>query len=280
MVYTTTYGRALGYTSSDYGNKRTKRMRGASYRRPPQAARFQTTYNRRRAYNATVAPETKYFDCGINTAVTWAGSTWASSEVPCDNYVNASGAAAAYTDSALIPSAVGSGYGQINGNRYKIKKIRVRGRLRAGVTMDQADASPAVFARAMLIMDTQPNGAQAQGEDIFQDIGEAGENIFSFKRVATTSGRFRVLKDDFLTLDATNSQTDGTNTASVGYADACFTWQYQPKMPIQVNVKSGNATPTVAGLVDCNIFMLVAAVRAGSAIAINVTGASRCYYVD
>ena len=57
---------------------------------------------------SALVPETKYFDTGISATVNWAGNTWASSEVPCDNYVNASGTAAAYTDSALIPSASGS----------------------------------------------------------------------------------------------------------------------------------------------------------------------------
>ena len=62
----------------------------------------------RRAYIRNA--ETKYFDTGINTSVTFGGTSWTGSEVPCDNYINSSGAAAAYTDSALIPSANGSGY--------------------------------------------------------------------------------------------------------------------------------------------------------------------------
>lgn len=231
---------------------------------------------------SALAPETKYFDCGINTGVTWTGTDWSGSEVPCDNYVNSSGTAAAYTDSALIPSAIGSGYGQVNGNRYKLKKLRVRGQVNAGLLSDQADASQPVFYRIMLVMDTQPNGSQAQGEDIFQDIGATGENLYSFQRTAASSGRFRILKDKKGVLQPTNSQTDGTNTASIGFQAHQFSWTYQPRTPIQVNLKSGNSTPTVAGLESCNIFMLCGAWlgQSGTAQQLFVVAASRAYYVD
>lgn len=229
---------------------------------------------------SALTPETKYFDCGIAHAVTFTGSDWSASEVPCDNYINSSGAAAAYTDSALIPSAIGSGYGQINGNRYKFKKIRVRGAISVAPLSDQADAASDAVVRLMLVMDTQPNGSQAQGEDIIQDYGATGEVIFGFKRVSNSGGRFRILKDKFYTLKATNSQTDGASTGSIAFDTRFFTFQYSPKVPIQVNVKSGNATPTVAGLETCNIFLLLAGQRDGAAVATTIRAATRCYYVD
>ncbi len=225
-------------------------------------------------------PETKYFDCGINAVVTTAGSTWADTEVPCDNYVNSSGVAAAYTDSALIPSAGGSAYGQVVGNRYKLKKFRCRGDLKIATAADQADVGAAVQVRLMLVMDTQPNGAQAQGEDIMQDMGAAAENIYSYKRVADNSGRFRILKDSFETLQPAVSGTDGTNTNSNSWEGKQFTFQYTPRTPIQVNIKSGNATPTVAGLTSCNIFLLCFGITAGAAQAVNIAAVSRAYYCD
>jgi hypothetical protein len=163
-------------------------------------------------------PETKYFDTQFDTSVTWAGTDWSNSEVPCDNYVNSSATAAAYTDSCLIPTAIGSGYGQINGNRYKLKKLRCRGIIQTPPLQDQADAAYPVFGRLMMVMDTQPNGAQAQGEDIMQDMGAARGNLFTFKRTSASSGRFRILKDKFFVLHPTNSQTDGANTGSIGYS--------------------------------------------------------------
>lgn len=274
------------YKSTSYNGGRRKAGVYAGHK----AARTAAFTANRKSFAPTssapvVNPETKYFDCGIQQFVSWNGTDWSNSEVACDNYVNSSGTAAAYTDSALIPSAIGSGYGQVNGNRYKLKKIRVRGEIGVQVETDDVDALQPTTYRLMLVMDTQPNGSQAQGEDIMQDIGAAGENLYSFKRVASSSGRFRILKDVFGVLEPNNSQTDGANTGSIGSATHQFSFQYQPNQPILVNVKSGNATPTVAGLETCNIFMLLVGNRATTAgtpaaEAMYIRAASRAYYVD
>ncbi len=271
------------YGPTRYPAKRVGLVGGATAGRQNGGFRRSMAVGRARgapAAGATVFNETKYFDCGIATSVTWAGSDWSASEVPCDNYVNSSGSSAAYTDSCLLPTAIGSAYGEVNGNRYKLKKIRVRGSLRTPVLVDQADAVLPVFVRLMLIHDEQPNGAQAQGEDIMQDIGAAAENLFSYKRVASTSGRFRILKDNFITLQPAVAATDGASTNSSTAEGATFSFQYQPNAPILVNVKSGSATPTIASTINCNMFLLVAANRAGAAIAIGINAASRAYYVD
>jgi hypothetical protein len=235
-----------------------------------------------RASGASVFPaETKYFDVGISAAVTSAGTTWASTEVPAAQYVNSSGTAAAYTDSALIPSAVGSAYGQVDGNRYLLKKIRVRGVVSLGVTTDGADALNPTVARIVLVLDTQPNGVQAQGEDIFQDIGAAGYNVYSYQRIAGQAvSRFRVLKDETFVLQPAVMGTDGVNTNTQAFQGAKFNWKYQPKDPLRVSIASGNAIPTVAGLLSHNIFMLAYAVRSGAAVALQVDAASRAYYCD
>ena len=54
--------------------------------------------NRTTSRNQAFGPETKYFDVAIDASITTAGSSWADTEVPCDFYVNSSGAPAAYTD--------------------------------------------------------------------------------------------------------------------------------------------------------------------------------------
>lgn len=233
--------------------------------------------------NRSLGSETKYFDTSFDASITAAGTTWADTEVPCDFYVNASGAPAAYTDSCLIPTAQGSGYGQVDGQRYLLKKIRVRGSLQPATLPDQADSNAGGIVRIMLVMDTQPNGAQAQGEDIMQDAGDAPANQFSFMRVATTSGRFRILKDEIVVC-APTSFNDAAATGSTSYTYQTFSFQYQPKEPLQVSVANGNATPTVAGTIGCNIFLLCYGVVNGGAtvgpLATRVIGCSRAYYVD
>ncbi len=259
-------------TSAQYAAKRATATRLRSYLGQPG-------YAPRSGYVHNIAPETKYFDCGIQAAVTWAATSWADSEVPCDNFVSSSGTSSAYTDSALIPSAIGSGYGQVNGNRYYLKRFRIRGNIEADVAVDQADTLPPITVRLLLVMDTQPNGLQAQGEDVLQDVG-AGETIHSFQRVSATSGRFRVLKDETHILQPCVTTTDGASTGAQMWEGIKFNWMYQPTKPRQVNVKSGSATPTVASLVDTNIFMLLAANRSSAAVLIRINACSRCYYSD
>lgn len=275
--------RAVGYGNADptrnFGNLGMGQFKG-NERSFLQRIPYGTQGGRRRVVPVVFPGETKYFDCGINAAVTWAGTDWSASEVPCDNYINSSGTAAAYTDSCLLPTAIGSGYGQVNGNRYRLKKIRVRGQFTPGLAADQADVPGTVTVRALLVMDTMPNGVQAQGEDVLQDFGATGENLFAFQRVSAQSGRFRVLKDQIFDCDVSAAGTDGVNTNSINFKDPQFSFTYTPKNPIQVNVRAGNATPTIAGTVDCNIFLLVGAVRDGAAVAITVTGCSRAYYCE
>lgn len=235
-----------------------------------------------------VLRETKYFDVGINTAVTTAGTTWADTEVPADNYVSSAGSPAAYTDACLLPTAQGTGYGQVVGQRYHLKKLRVRGNLSTSIQTVSAVTAGPVFVRLLLVMDTQPIGAggvgaQAQGEDIMQDFGEVPENAFSFQRVAAATGRFRILKDELCELQPAVAVNDAAaTTISMARKSQPFSFQYRPKQPIQIQIRNGNATPTVAGVQSHNIFMLAYAYTSNgaAAAAVTIVAASRCYYAD
>lgn len=223
----------------------------------------------------------KYFDCGFHTNITGAGTTWADTEVPCDNFVGTDGAPAAYTGNALVPTVNGSGYGTVDGTSYMLKKIRVRGRVfQTTATTGATVAGQDMIVRCLLVMDTMPGGVQAQGEEVIQDIGELSENIYAFQRVAATAGKFRVLKDETFTLPVTNSATDGANTNTNVPQTASFNWKWAPKVPLKVNIKAGTTTNGHAGTINCNIFMLCYAVRAGAVATVTISGASRCYYSD
>lgn len=223
--------------------------------------------------------ETKYFDVGINASVTTAGTTWADTEVPCDNYVNSSGSPAAYTDSCLIPTAQGSGYGQINGNKYMLKTVRVKGSLFAAVVGNVTSVSNPIPVRLILVQDLMPSGSQAQGEDVFQDFGATEENAYAFLRMASGGGRYQILKDKIVTLNPTVAANDAASgTVSTGYSQPHFKFAVKPNKEVQV--KTGNATPTVAGTVNCNIFLLAYAYKTTSAAAITVQACSRAYYID
>lgn len=223
--------------------------------------------------------EVKYFDVGINAAVTTAGTTWADTEVPADNYVNSGGAAAVYTDSCLIPTAQGSGYGQVNGNKYLLKTIRIKGSLFVGLLAGLTTVQNSIPVRLVLVMDNMPSGAQAQGEDVFQDFGETPENAYSFLRMASGGGRYTILKDKIVTLlPQTTVNNTTVTTVSQSYSQPHF--KFAVKVNKEVQIKTGNATPTIAGTVNCNIFLLAYAYLGTAAQAVTVQAASRAYYVD
>jgi len=253
----------------------------ARQRNPMEGIDYPTrTYNQGRSYvQQRARGEVKYFDTGINAAVTTAGTTWATTVVPCDNYVNSGGAPAAYTDSALVPTAQGSGYGQVNGNKYLLKTLRVKGSLSCTKTTAATNASNPIPVRVVLVMDTMPSGAQAQGEDVFQDFGATEENAYSFLRMAAGGGRYQILKDKLITINPMVSVNDTTaSTVSTTYGQPHFKFAVKPNKEVQI--KTGNATPTIAGTVNCNIFLLAYAYQTTGAVAVTVQACSRAYYVD
>jgi len=233
------------------------------------------TYNRASA----IPVETKYFDTTFQ-AVIAGGDNWESTEVPMTEYITADGTTlGAYTASAIVPSAIGAGYGQVNGSKYLLKKLRVKGELLAGARADAADMSGSTSVRVVLVHDTQPNGAQAQGEQIFTDMGSAAQCNHSFMAMAAGSGgRFRIIADKTYLLQPATAGTDGTNTNSLGFTGSKVKFDYTPKNPIQMMLKANSSTPAVASLSNNSFFMLAHA--SGTSPAVTFLGACRAYYCD
>lgn len=221
--------------------------------------------------------ETKYFDCSFSQNVASADD-WTGTEVPCTNYIQSDGTTVgAYTDSALIPSAVGAGYGQVVGSKYHLKKIRVRGNLRGNALADQADPPAGANVRVVLVQDLRPNGAQAQGEDVFPDLGSASQCNYAFLAMgAGNAGRFRILADEIIDLDTLVAATDGASTNSSVRATKSFSFTKKFNNPIQVMLQANSATPTVASLSSTNIFLLAHSSLSTGVVAI--TGVARAYY--
>jgi len=229
-------------------------------------------------YTNAASDETKYFDTSFSQVIS-AAADWTGSEVPCTNYIQSDGTTVgAYTDSALIPSAIGAGYGQIVGSKYLLKKLRVRGVVRSIIASDAADVPPATTVRVVLVQDLRANGAQAQGEEIFTDMGSAFQDNFSFLAMgAGNAGKFKILADEWCTLQPAIAGTDGTNTNSVAREAKTFSFIFKPKKPIQVLLKANSSTPTVASLSNTNIFLLAHHdTNSGGTVAID--GCARCYY--
>jgi len=277
-----------------YGQRPYKPTSGGTPKGYMRTTLQQKAYDQRQAYLAkarqvgvaaaryaagSMPREMKYFDTSFSQTVSTAAD-WTGSEVPCTNYIQSDGTTVgAYTDSALIPSAIGAGYGQVDGSRYFLKKLRLRGTILSAVSSDQADAAIAGGVRVVLVMDTQPQGAQAQGENVFTDMGTAVQAHMSFLAMAAGSGgRFRILKDKRFMLNPAVAGTDGANTLSTARNSAEFKFNYVFKKPITVNLKANSATPTVASLSNCNIFLLCHAYQTVSPAAI--TGCARAVFCD
>jgi len=228
------------------------------------------------AARAITPTETKYFDCSFNATVASAAD-WTGTEVPCTNYIQSDGTTVgAYTDSALIPSAIGAGYGQVSGNQLYLKKLRCRGSILPDVTSDSPDVLDAATVRVSLVLDMQPNGAQAQGEQVFSDMGGASQCTYSFLAMgAGTGGRFRILKDKTYILQPASAGTDGASTNSVTRTGVQFSFSVNWRKALRVILKANSSTPTVASLANCNIFLLAHADGACT-----IAGVSRCYYTD
>lgn len=221
--------------------------------------------------------ETKYFDSSFSQTLASAAD-WTGTEVPCTNYIQSDGTTVgAYTDSALIPSAIGAGYGQVSGNQYYLKKLRVRGGLLPTVNSDQADVLGPCSVRLALVLDLQPNGSQAQGEQVFSDMGGNAQCNYSFLAMgAGTGGRFRILKDKTFILQPGTAGTDGASTNSVTRYGAQFSFSVNWRKALRIILKANSSTPTVASLANCNIFLLCHS-DAGSVV---IHGVSRAYYTD
>jgi len=205
---------------------------------------------------------------------------WTGTEIPCTCYFQSDETSVGgYTDSALIPSAIGAGYGQINGNKYYLKALRVKGAVIPSVASDQADVPASISTRIILVLDTQPQGAQAQGENVFTDMGAAAQAQFSFLAMAAGSGgRFQILKDKLFMHNPATAGTDNAaaSTLSTSRTSIHFKFNVNWKKVLAVQLKANSATPTVASLSNYNIFLL-AHNSAGTA---SIVGCARAYYKD
>ncbi len=235
------------------------------------------TYVVKRQYAARLPPETKYFDTAVDSHSIATAASWAGTEVPCDTKINGDGSTVdAYTASALIPSAVGTGYGEIIGTRYNLKRIRIKGILKPNVAQDQSDVKGMNTVRLVLVQDTNANGAQAQGETVFTDFGSDNANVNSFLNMGTTAGKFRILKDMRVVFQPGVAGTDGANTNSVASTGSLFSMSWAPRKPIMVTLAASAATPAVAQLQSTNIFLLCLTDASDATISC----VSRCYYCE
>lgn len=255
--------------------------------RPRKRARTASTKARKtgasRSYSraSTFPTETKYFDTAYQATVA-STADWAATNIACATAIGSDGAPAAYTESALIPSANGSGFGQVVGNKYMLKALRARGHFQVTLLSDQADAVVPPTIRAVLVLDTQANGAQETGPNVFADMGSAGQNVYTFQQMgAGMPGRFQILGSKVfqmvhpLTFNDGAAATPGTGSLIIAPIQFEFTKQW--KRGRKICIKSNTGTAAIANLVDQNIFLLC---HATAGFTVTCVGCARAYYCD
>lgn len=156
------------------------------------------------------------------------------------------------TANCLNGVAQGDGESNRDGRKYTIKRVSVHGTVNLVVGDDQASAIGGVGVRVMLVHDSQTNGAQLNSEDVVADV--ANFDYLSFRNLQYEK-RFKVLAEKTLTLDYINSQTDGSNTASLGGQRKHFSFDKKLNMPVICTGTTG----TVAAISDNSLHLIAIA---------------------
>ncbi len=254
--------------------------RQATYRRLPRGV-GRTTRVRRKTSAAPIRKEVKTWDCaGIPTINPTA--TWINTKVAWSEFADSDGAIDnSKTAELLIPSENGSGYGQVNGSAYLIKKLHVRGSISINpVASLTTIGDPSVDYRILLVRDTQPNGVQQDGAFVMQDFTIANADMFIDR--AETVNRFKILKEqrgviNLVATPPTFVAVDPgpyTQTSTAVFSKDTFDFVYVPSSDFEVRLAPDQAH-SVAALVNENIFLLV-----WCDLAMSVRFQSRCYYCD
>lgn len=148
-----------------------------------------------------------------------------------------------------------TGVGPTNrlGKHITIKSVQIRGTFASiWEVLGSGFSTPSVFIA--LVLDTQTNGAQCTAADIFTNPGNVINTAVHPLRNLINAKRFRVLKEELLTLPTSESwYTGAQNVVSGTRAD--FDW-YLP-CEIQVNFKD-DSQGLVANVIDNSLHVICA----------------------
>lgn len=162
--------------------------------------------------------------------------------------------------------AVGDGEQNRDGKQIIGKYIEIKGRLNLPVAANQTAAPEQSQAMVAIVLDTQSNGAQAQSESVFKNLGATANLAPLSLRNLEYAKRFRILKQELFIFPAPQMSYDGTNI-EVGGQSRDFTW-YIPLGNMQINFNSGT-TSAISALNDKSIHVMGYTSNAAVTIAYN-----------
>lgn len=283
------WAKALGhkYTDAAYGVRTNRRgapkslpypgrdlnpfraMKRVAYRRKPKYAK-----RRRIIRIPRIGVRLKNFDTSLDNTYVSPSVNWVTTYLSFDQYQNTSNAPATYNYACLVPTAVGSGNGQVNGDKFHLRDLRWKGEITKGLQVGTALAEPTVI-RLALVLDKQCNAAQENGAQIF-DQWNNKSSAFAFRNMQR-AGRFRIIKDYKIKLDQTSLSIDPTSTTLENQSQKRIVkGAWHPKYPIPFEIKGTSSTPDVAQLTTNNLFWVCHT----QGVQVTIRMACRCYYYD
>ena len=162
---------------------------------------------------------------------------------------------AIYIDS-LNRIAQGDNGNQRNGNKILVRKLTLRGTCEAyqNADADFTDTVPGeVYFRWMIFIDTQANGANPVLTDVFEQ-NPTGADQFDIFNSLTETGRFKVLMDKFIRVNAANPMFNTqTHETHVQNRLTHFKKTINLNLPIVYSDTSSN----MAAVRNNNIFMVI-----------------------
>jgi len=198
--------------------------------------------------------EMKYFDTRLEATAIASAAAWTGTELDPTATVESTPVA---TPLCLAAPVVGSAINQRIGREIKVHKIKMRFNVNAPAQAGISAADPGSNIRIQLVQDTQTNSTQMQGEQLMTATADINSAMLGYQSL-NNFGRFRVIKDKFLTLNNPAIANDTGATGGVVQQGLIKTFKFsinfKKPIPVRFNATNGG---TVADIVD-NSFHIIA----------------------
>lgn len=156
----------------------------------------------------------------------------------------------------LSVPATGDGPSNIDGNRYAIMSVQLKGRIDKPIQIDQTALEGQEFVFLALVLDTQTNGAFLNSEDVYTNESASAVNAPYPMRNLLFRDRFRVIKSKCFRIPLPDSTYDGTNIEQGG-AGVTFDWYVRFKQPIIVNTVQAVTAGDITDVRDNSLQVIV-----------------------
>lgn len=239
-----------------YNNARNRRR--AAYLAAKSSIRGGYITGRRKGYRTVARSrgpmatgEMKYYDSSLLAGNVQFSTDWTGTELDPS------------TTSCLFVPGQGSQINQRIGRKVKVMKLKMRGVITCVSQSDQTGADSASLIRLVVVQDTQTNGTQMQGENVFGELSVDTNSAVTWFSNPDNFGRFKILKDKMFNLENPSMAYDGTNIEQSGLA-RYFKFNINFKKPVVVNFNATNGG-TVADIVDNSFHVIAVATATGIA---------------